>query len=365
MRRFVLVNFLTPHSERTPLIIMRVKKRRWSKAIKLAILLLLTINTVLANEWEEYTRFESHPDAPTLRVLSSTDTSVFAPIIQGFLADTSAVNVEYLVASSSDIDAIFRQSPEQFDLVISSAMDLQLKLVNDGFAQSVDNPEHPRWAQWRQSVFGFTLEPAAIVINRDAFKNIPVPRTREDMIDVLRSGADEFKGRVGTYDIRQSGLGYLLATQDARSSETYWRLMEILGRLDARLYCCSGQMIEDLANGDIAISYNVLGSYANARLDLADKIEVILPDDFPTTMMRTVLISEKTREPAAAREFLRYLVSARWSTQGQRTSSLPTLETAGNISQRSLIALNPGLMIFLDKMKRRLFLTAWESALIQ
>ena len=62
-------------------------------------------------------------------------------------------------------------------------------------------------------------------------------------------------------------------------------------------------MIEDLAVGKIAISYNVLGSYADARTEFADKIEVILPSEFPTTMMRTALVSANSTEQAAAISF--------------------------------------------------------------
>lgn len=70
---------------------------------------------------------------------------------------------------------------------------------------------------------GFTTEPAAIVLNTVAFDQLPVPATRQDLIEVLRTNADTFIGKVGTYDVRQSGLGYLFATQDARVSEPFWR----------------------------------------------------------------------------------------------------------------------------------------------
>ncbi|MFK8083072.1 MAG: ABC transporter substrate-binding protein [Granulosicoccus sp.] len=334
----------------------------------LLVLTLLSIN-ISALEWEEQRLFKGAAGKQTLRVISSTDISIFAPIIKRFLVSHPELNVEYLVAGSSAIYGIYRQTPEEFDVVVSSAMDLQLKLANDGFALQLTDLNHPDWAQWRQSVFGFTLEPAAIVINRAAFDTLPVPQSRQEMIEVLRANPETFKGRIGTYDVRRSGLGYLLATQDSRSSETYWRLMEIMGGLDARLYCCSADMIEDLAEGKIAISYNVLGSYADARDDLASKIQVVLPSDFPTTMMRTALVSGSSSKPDAAVTFLQFLTASRWSeadaTAGASSSALPALNAEARTSQRSVIALDPGLMIFLDTMKRRLFVKAWENAIIQ
>lgn len=321
--------------------------------------------SALAIDLEEERLFKGKDGASTIRVLSSTDTSVFEPTITGFLSANPAVNIEYLVAGSADIYTLFRQSPEQYDIVISSAMDLQLKLVNDGFALQVQSITHPEWAQWRQSLYGFTLEPAGIVINKQHFKEIPVPTSRQELIEVLRKNPDKFRGKVATYDVRQSGLGYLFATQDARDSETYWRLMEIMGSLDAELYCCSGGMIDDVSTGDIAIAYNVLTSYASARTDAADAIELVQPSDFSNVMMRTVLISEKTKHSKSAMTFLRYLTALAVSNPPVDELALPSLRNTNNGTQSSVISLEPGLMIFLDRLKRQTFINEWESAIIQ
>jgi len=328
------------------------------------LVLTLWMTLASATDWEDQKSFKGRTGTETLRVISSTDTSVFAPIINRFLANYPNLNIDYWVAGSTDIYDEFRQHPDQFDVVISSAMDLQLKLVNDGYAREIADLQYPDWAHWRRSLFGFTLEPAAIVVNKEAFASVPIPRSRQQMIEVLRENPGKFNGRIGTYDVRRSGLGYLFATQDARRSETYWRLMEIMGSLDARVYCCSGEMLEDLANGTIAISYNVLGSYAMDRKDIADKIEVILPSEFPTTMMRTAFVSDSAPRPEAATLFLRYLASSKWSTSVGGEVSLPSLQAVTS-AQTSVIALEPGLMIFLDRIKRKQFIREWESAVIQ
>ncbi|MDB4223702.1 extracellular solute-binding protein [Granulosicoccus sp.] len=320
---------------------------------------------VTAIDWEEQTFFNAQEGVQTLRVISSTDTSFFAPIIESFIAANPDVSIEYNVTGSVGVYDGFKTSPDEFDVVISSAMDLQFKLVNDGHALQIDDIEHPRWAQWRQSLFGFTLEPAAIVVNNQAFSGINIPQSRQEMIESLRAHPEKFRGKIATYDVRQSGLGYLFATQDARTSETYWRLMEVMGNLDTQLYCCSGDMIEDLAKGSIAISYNVLGSYATARSDLADKITIILPSDFPTTMMRTALVGKRTSHPDIAKSFLRHLTSSQWRDQGDEAFPTPSSQASANSAQRSTIALEPGLMIYLDRLKRQTFIEEWESAVIQ
>jgi len=329
------------------------------------IYLQLSLHPARAVEWEDQQTFAGTVGTVTLRVISSTDTSVFAPVINRFLSTNPRVKIEYQVASSAVIYREFQRSPGDYDLIISSAMDLQFKLVNDGYAKQVPELEHPDWAQWRQSLFGFTLEPASIVVNKEAFATLPKPESRQQMIEVLRSNPDTFHGRIGTYDVRESGLGYLFATQDARASETYWRLMEIMGSLDTRLYCCSGDMISDLAAGKIVISYNVLGSYARTRKDIADKIEAIVPNDFPNTMMRTALISREARQPSVAVQFLRYLTSSQWSEGGAGQVALPPLRLTTADTPITTISLEPGLMIFLDRLKRRAFIQEWENAIIQ
>lgn len=331
----------------------------------LAVLILMLIPVFAqAQTWEDDQMFGA-ADAPSvLRVLSSTDTSFFAPVIDSFIAQRPDIAVQYLVTSTADLDRVFRADPDAYDVVISSAMDLQLKLANDGLAARLDDIVHPAWAQWRGSLFAFTTEPATIVINTAAFADMDVPRTRQDLIEVLRTSPDVFMGKVGTYDVRQSGLGYLFATQDARATETFWRLMEVMGSLDAQLYCCSGDMIDDLSAGRILVAYNVLGSYARARAEAADTITVILPSDFPTTMMRSALVSKTARAPIAAEGFVRHLIALQsGGTQG--TFPLPPLQGGQDRVGQSSIGLEPALMTYLDTLKRQTFLREWESAIIQ
>ncbi len=325
----------------------------------IALILTLLASVCAAEEWEDQRVFNAAADGPRLRIISSTDTALFAPLIEGFLTQNPDVSVEYLVTGTADLNARVRAAPEAFDIVISSAMDLQLKLANDGFAMPLENIPGSDWAQWHDSLFAFTQEPAAIVINRAAFAGYPVPQTRQELIEALRARPEAFRGKVGTYDIRQSGLGYLFATQDARASETFWRLMEVMGGLDLRLYCCSGDMIDDLTSGSIAVAYNVLGSYATAWVEGKEALEVILPSDFQTTMMRTAMVVKNTQYPAFAEAFVRHLIVA-----GPELAPLPLL-TSQQAQETAVITLEPALLTYLDTLKRRKFLTAWEDAVIQ
>lgn len=330
----------------------------------IASVLIVLSTASWAQDWEDRRVFNEGAGNIPLRIISSTDTDLFAPLIETFVAQNPAIAIEYLVTGTTDLDRHVRADPEAFDIAISSAMDLQLKLVNDGFALQLEGVSHPSWAQWRHSLFAFTSEPAAIVLNRAAFEGLAIPQSRQELIEALRARPQVFRNRVGTYDVRQSGLGYLFATQDARASETFWRLMEVMGGLNARLYCCSGEMIDDLTDGTIAVAYNVLGSYAAARAESQNVLEIIFPSDFPTTMMRTALISNDTSEPVAAERFIRHLILLQSGASDQQFS-LPALNAPENGGSRATITLEPALMTFLDTLKRNEFLAEWENALIQ
>ncbi|MCP5039273.1 MAG: ABC transporter substrate-binding protein [Rhodobacteraceae bacterium] len=335
----------------------------------LSLVLILYPFTSGAFEIEEQVLFGPENSARMIRVISTGDVRVFEPMITGFLAENTDVAVDYTVVSSSELMKAISQEEASFDVAISSAMDLQTKLANDGFTapySSQATEALPEWARWRQDLFAFTQEPATIVLSKEAFAGLPLPQTRQDLISILRQHPDKFRGKIGTYDLRQSGLGYLFATQDSRTSEVYWRLTEVMGALDAQLYCCSSDMINDVSTGKLAVAYNVLGNYALSRAD-TDRFIVLLPSDFTTVMMRTVLIPRNAQNKELAEPFVDYLLQVAWNNAGQPSkqlyNSIMTLAQKEDSLRR--IRLGPGLLIFLDTYKKRSFLTAWENAILQ
>ena len=88
-----------------------------------------------AFEIEDQARFGPAGAATTVNILSTTDTAIFAPMIESYLAITPDTAIAYTVASSTDVARAVTDGDQRFDLVISSAMDLQIKLANDGYAR--------------------------------------------------------------------------------------------------------------------------------------------------------------------------------------------------------------------------------------
>lgn len=331
-----------------------------------SVLLSLCAPAVAAFEIEDHALFGPPGAKDVVRIISTTDIDFFEPMIRAFLSVTPDVRVDYTVASSTELMRALHDERQAFDLAISSAMDLQTKLANDGLARrhfSESTRALPDWAVWNDMIFAFTQEPATIVVSRAALAGLPMPRNRQDLIRTLRQNPDRFRGKVGTYDVRVSGLGYLFATQDTRASETYWRLTEVMGGLDARLYCCSSQMLQDVESGALAIAYNVLGSYAARRAN-ADAIRIVQPSDFTTVMLRSVLIPVTARNPARARTFVDHILDQSFGP-GPSPLDPPDLLKPQSDSTLHRIRLGPGLLVFLDQFKKRAFLAEWESAILQ
>jgi len=148
-------------------------------------------------------------------------------------------------------------------------MDLQVKLVNDGLMASYDSPEAkqlPQWAQYQKQAYGTTYEPLAIVYNKRLVPAGEVPQTRADLIKLLQTRADQFKGKVTTYDIEKSGVGFNYLTQDARvNPQVTWDLVKAMGATGPKLQSSTGAMMERISSGENLIGYNILGSYALSK----------------------------------------------------------------------------------------------------
>ena len=309
-------------------------------------------------------------NARVLRILSTGDLDVFEPYLRAFQQTRPALSIDYTVVSSTELHRAIRDG-EAFDLALSSAMDLQFQLANDGYAQSFRSARTealPDWARWRDLIFAFSAEPAVVVFSTELMAGLPLPATRQELVTLLRDHPDRFHGAVGTYDVRDSGLGYLFATQEDRSTDAYWRLSEVLGRLDPQLYCCSGQMIDDVSAGRLALAYNVLGSYAAERLVRKSdgQMQILAMQDFVNVILRTAIIPATATETDAAGALIDMLSTLALRAEPgdwplQPLTPIGTGESAGF----GPIRLGPALMVYLDPLNRRAFLTEWEEAMDQ
>ncbi len=135
----------------------------------LATLILgLWAQVALGFEIEEQVLYEAPGERVVLRVISTADRAAFEPILLGFQAAHPGISVDYTITSTSELMRAIAEEGAVYDLAISSAMDLQTKLANDGFALTYADAATeglPGWATWRDQLFAFTQEPAVLVVS--------------------------------------------------------------------------------------------------------------------------------------------------------------------------------------------------------
>ncbi|AMJ57598.1 ABC transporter substrate-binding protein [Stenotrophomonas sp. KCTC 12332] len=307
-----------------------------------------------------------------LRIHGTTDIEVFAVVIADYQRLHPGTEVVYEDIITQDLYARFlreRSTAAAPDLLISSGMDLQTKLVNDGYALPHRSPQTeavPAWAKWRNEAFGISYEPVAMVYNTRALAPGKVPHTRRQLLDLLRAGDAPLHGRVGTYDIERSSVGYLLATQDAQRGSIAGALLGALGDNGVVREERTGVLLDQVSSGRLSLVYNVLGSYAQARIDAGAPLGIVEPEDYTLVVLRTAVIPRSSPHPTEAKRFLDYLLSARGQQVLSREARLmPIIRSGGGDDpgrNRRPIQLGPGLLVYLDALKRRQFLDAWRSS---
>ncbi|WP_377805723.1 sensor histidine kinase N-terminal domain-containing protein [Azospirillum sp. A29] len=311
----------------------------------------------------------------TLVIASTTDRPVMEGLIQDFQHRHPGIAIQYDEMTAVELyDGIVNPGERLPDLVISSSADLQVKLVNDGYMQRHLSPATavlPRWANWRDEAFSFAQEPAVIVYNRDRVPESDVPRTRDDLIRLIRQ-KDVYDGRIVTYDIAQSGIGFLLATQDSVLNSQFWQLVDAMADRHMDQRCCTGEMLDQIERGERLIGYNLLGSYARARQLAGAPIGIVLPSDYTLVTSRVASIPKGAALAGLGGLFIDYLLSQEGQTQIANRTPFYAISPSvdGPFSAAHLLAelngplqhttLNPGLLVFLDDSKRARFLRQWR-----
>ncbi|TMV84583.1 ABC transporter substrate-binding protein [Thioclava sp. BHET1] len=311
-----------------------------------------------------------------LRVYSATDTDAIAAVVEAFEAGHPDIHVAYTEFQTSDLYDRMLSGDKTADVVISSAMDLQTDLVNRGMArpfQPSGADSLPDWAKWRGELYGFTFEPVVMAFSRKAYAGRQLPRNRSQLASMIRDDPAFYDGRVGTYDLTASGVGYLFANQDAQRGYQFPRLIESFGRAHARSYCCTSEMLEDIASGKLVFAYNLIGSYALRAAARNPKIGLTLFEDYTLVMSRTVFIPHAAPHPEQAAAFASFLLSPAGQKAIADHSALMPISDYGTAPRmRGLletsnallpIRLGPGLLAYLDRYKRRRFLADWRASM--
>ncbi len=314
-------------------------------------------------------------------IYSTTDAVSANPLVKDFEALYPGVKVEYTDLNSTELYNRFiaeaAANNGTADLMWSSAMDLQVKLVADGQAAAYASPEIkslPKWAVWKDAAYGTTYEPIAIVYNKRLVPAGDVPKDHTELLKLLESKPDAYKGKITAYDPERSGVGYLFFNEDIKNFPGAWDLFKAMGKSGAKFYTSAGAMMERVTSGEHTIAYGVFGSYALSRAKKDPNLGIVLPADYTMVTSRVAFISKHAKNPNAGKLFLDYLLSKRGQDIVANKSDLYSLRSdiEGEATLKRVteligdkarpVPIDQTLLDNLDQTKRLAFLSKWQAA---
>lgn len=263
------------------------------------------------------------------------------------------------------------------DVMWSSAMDLQMKLVEEGHAMTYRSPEAPAlpsWAVYRDQAYGSTYEPVVFIYNKKELREDEIPRDHDQFAKLLAANPQRYRGKVTTFDIEKSGVGLMFAVQDRRHHRGLEDLAIAMGKVDYRPVAGTGPMLDKVASGEYLLGYNVMGAYAMVRARREPALGVVLPRDYTIVLSRVAFISKDAKHPNAAKLWLDHLLSAR----GQKVigdslelfairSDVDARYTAASLAKElgpraRPISIDGDLALTLDPSRRGPFIKRWNEA---
>lgn len=315
-------------------------------------------------------------------VYSTTDAKLVAPLIKDFEAAFPGIKVEYTDLNSTEVYNRFisenAANATSADAVWSSSMDLQMKLAADGLAVAYKSPESaalPAWAQFNGTVYATTFEPIAIIYNKRLVPADEVPKTHADLVKLLTTKAEKYQNKVTAYDPEKSGVGFMLANQDAKLNPKFWELVKVLGERSLKVQSSTGTMLERVSSGENLIGYNVLGSYALTRAKKDPSMGIAFTTDYNLVLSRLIFVAKNAKNPNAGKLWVDYVLSKRGQTITSEQVELFSVRTDMTGKETSVafakelgaavkpIAVSNDLLLGLDQTKRLEFLKQWQTTL--
>ena len=313
-------------------------------------------------------------------VYSALDTKAASPLIKDFSALYPDVKVEYNDMNSTELYnryiAEVASGQGGADVLWSSAMDLQVKLVDEGKALTYKSPEAgklPSWANYKDQAWGTTYEPTVFIYNKRLVTGDDIPTDHASFAKIIAAKPDKFKGKVTSFDIEKSGVGFMMVTQDAKHFPGLKELEKGFGATAYKVYSSTGNMLEKVSSGEHVLGYNIIGSYAMVRAKKDPNLGVVLPKDYSLVLSRVMFIGKGAKNPNAAKLFADYILSQRGQKlMGSDVELFAVRDdvdaefTAGKLKKEMGDKLKPipigsEITAYLDSKKRLEFINDWKA----
>ena len=196
-----------------------------------------------------------------------------------------------------------------------------------------------------------------------------MPRSRQDLLRALERDKDKLHGRVGTYDISASSVGYLMAEQDELVSSNFWP-GHAFGQVGVRLAATSAEILDAIERDELDLGYNMLGSYAVAP-GRRQRHRRGLPAGLCAGAGALGADRAARANPDLARQLVDWLLSPAGQQVASSHAALGSImeDTPGRWTSEAVLArsrgivqpvvLSPALLVGLDQRRHSRFVQNW------
>ena len=306
-------------------------------------------------------------------VYSAAERKYCEALIAGYVARHPGDEVEFHDGISVALDRRFRDEiaagAPTADVMWSSAMDLQIALVREGYAAACaprNAASLPAAAIYRGCAFATTVEPLVTLVASAEVGDVPAGSLAE-IAELLRSDVLRFRGRVVAYDITRNGLGFLAMLHERRLRPGFDRYLDVLRQVGPRLHPWNPPLVDELAGGRAALAAHVLGSYAQRAVDTHPALSTGRSAYPAVGVSRIAFVSAHARHPRAAARFVDYLLSDEGQALLGRAGLFPIRRTPHADREHAMrataaIPLDESFDELLDRAARDDLLQQWRSA---
>src|SRR5690606_38166065 len=147
------------------------------------------------------------------------------------------------------------------------------------------------------------------------------------------------------------------------------------GAAGVKLYSTTSAIVERVADGRFVFGYNILGSYAAEAAARNPDLGIILPRDYTIVTSRIGLVPRAAARPELGRDVLGFFMSVEGQPITARQLQIASLhpsvtgENPANAMETALgdqlrpAPVSPGLMVYLDQIKRARTIARWNETL--
>jgi len=164
-------------------------------------------------------------------------------------------------------------------------------------------------------------------------------------------------------------------SRDQEQFDDIWSVVNAMGEAGVKLYSTSQAILERVADGRFVLGYNILGSYAADWASNHPEVGIVLPKDYTVVMSRIGLVPQAAASPDLGRRFLEFFMSKEGQTILTQQLQIPAVSpdvAIGNTAttmremlggQLKPVPVSPGLMVYLDQVKRARLIARWNEVL--